>query len=107
MRAGMRGLGIIIGGTDLSRLGTALTLAASQAALGARVRLLFDGDAVRLATTRDELFESCLELGVAVTLCQSGLASAGLEAATLDPRFEYGGIVGWLAALGEDRLILA
>ena len=103
----MRGLGIVIGGTDASRLGTALTLAASQAALGARVRLLFDGDAVRLAMARDELLESCLELGVTVTLCQSGLASAGLEAAALDPRFEYGGMVGWLAGLAEDRLILA
>jgi hypothetical protein len=30
-----------------------------------------------------------------------------LEAAALDPRFEYGGMVGWLAELEEDRLILA
>ena len=104
---GMRGLGIIIGGMDPSRVGTALTLAASQAALGGRVRLLFDGDAVRLAVTRDELLESCLELGVTVTLCQSGLAAAGLKAAALDPRFDYGGMVGWLAELAEDRLILA
>jgi len=103
----MRGLGIVIAGADASRLRTALTLAASQAALGARVRILFDGDAVPLAVTCDELLESCLELGATVTLCQSGLASAGLEAATLEPRFEYGGMVGWLAELAEDRLILA
>jgi len=108
MRAGgMRGLGIVIGGTDAARARTALTLAASQAALGARVRILLESDAVRLAMSPDELLESCLELGVAVMLCQSGLAAAGLEAAALDPRFEYGGMVGWLAELEEDRLILA
>jgi hypothetical protein len=68
---------------------------------------MFDSDAVRSVAAPNELLESCLELGVTVTLCQSGLAAAGLEAAALDPRFEYGGMVGWLAELEEDRLILA
>jgi len=103
----MKGLAIIVAGTDPARFRTALTLAATQAALGARTRLLLDGESVRLATTRDELLESCFELGVTITLCQSGLAAAGLDAVSLDPRFEYGGMVGLLADLGEDRLVLA
>jgi peroxiredoxin family protein len=103
----MRGLGIIIAGTDVARYRIALTLAAAQAALGGRTRILFDGESVCFATSLDELLESCLELGANVMLCQSGLAAAGLEADRLDPRFAYGGMVGWLADLGEDRLILA
>lgn len=108
MRNGpLTGLGIIVSGADPSRLRTALTLAAAQAALGGRVYVLFDGESVRLAAVPNELFDTCFELGATITLCQSGLAAAGLDAATLDPRFAYGGMVGWLADLGEDRLVLA
>jgi len=39
-------------------------------------------------------------------LCQTGLAEAGMEAASLDQRFSYGGMVGWLADLGMDRLVI-
>jgi len=103
----MRGLGIVVAGNDPVRFRTALTLAAAQAALGGRVRILLDGEAVRLAVAPDELLDSCLDLGAAVTLCQSGLAEAGLEAHALDPRLDYGGMVGWLAGLGDDRLVVA
>jgi hypothetical protein len=103
----MMGLSIIVAGPDVVRFRSALTLAAAQAALGGRTRLLLDSAAVGLAAKPDELLDSCLELGAAVTLCQSGLALAGLEATGLDPRFDYGGMVGWLADLGDDRLILA
>jgi hypothetical protein len=103
----VKGLGIIVAGTDAVRYRTALTLAAAQAALGGRARLLLDGESVQLAGTFQELLETCLELGATVTLCQGGLAAAGLDAATLDSRFLYGGMVGWLADLGEDRLVIA
>lgn len=103
----MKGLAIIVAGADPARYRTALTLAAAHAALGGRTRLLLDSVAVRLAVSEEALLESCFELGVAVTLCQSGLADAGLEAALLDPRFRYGGMVGLLAELGDDRLVLA
>jgi predicted peroxiredoxin len=100
------GLMIIVASPDPLRFRTALTLAAAHAALGTRTRILLDGDAVRLAESPDELFESCLELGATVTLCQSGLAAAGLDARGLDARFDYGGMVGLLADLGEDRLVI-
>ena len=103
----MTGLGIIVAGSDRDRFRTALNLAAAQAALGGRVRLLLDGDSVRLAAGQDALLEACLDLGATVTLCQSGLAATGLDARKLDPRLDYGGMVGWLTELGEDRLVIA
>ena len=103
----MTGLGIIVADIDPVRFRTALTLAAAQAALGGRTRMLLDNAAVRLAADADELLESCFELGVSVTLCQTGLALAGLQADRLNPRFTYGGMLGWLAELGDDRLLLA
>lgn len=104
----MTGLAIIVAGADGARFRTALTLAAAHAALGGRTRLLLDGDAVRLGVPPgDALLESCFDLGVAITLCQSGLAAAGLDAASLDRRFGYGGMVGLLADLGDDRLVIA
>jgi predicted peroxiredoxin len=103
----MIGLGIIVAGTDPVRFRTALTLAAAQAALGGRARILLDSGAVVLAEAPEALLKSCFELGVEVTLCQSGLAETGLEASALDPRFSYGGMVGWLADLGSDRLLIA
>jgi len=103
----MTGLGIIVAGVDPVRFRTALTLAAAQAALGGRVRILLDSGAVTLAATLDTLFESCFELGAEVTICQTGLAEASLDASMLDPRFCYGGMVGWLAGIGADRLVIA
>ncbi len=102
----MTGLSVIVAGRDPGRWRTALTLAAAHAALGGRTRLLLDGDAVVLVGAEPDLLDSGLALGVAVLLCQSGLAAAGLEVAMLDPRFEYGGMVGFLADLGDDRLVL-
>ena len=103
----MIGLGIIVADIDPVRFRTALTLAAAQAALGGRARILLDSGAVALARVVDDLFESCFELGVEVMLCQTGLADAALEASALDRRFSYGGMVGWLADLGTDRLVIA
>ena len=103
----MTGLGIIVAGIDATRFRTALTLAAAQAALGGRARILLDSGAVTLAAMPHDLLDSCFELGAEVMLCQSGLAEAGLDAAALDPRFSYGGMVGWLADLGAERLLLA
>ena len=103
----MTGLGIIVADTNPVRFRTALTLAGAHAALGGRTRILLDSRAVALASTPDDLLGTCFELGAEVMLCQSGLAQAGLDAASLDPRYCYGGMVGWLADLGTDRLLIA
>lgn len=118
----MRGLTIIVAGVDPERLRTALTLLASQAALGGRSRLFVDGAGVGLfrppiTVSGDdgyaaaglprlrELLDTALELGARVILCQSGLALAALEAASIDPRLEFGGMAGIIATLGDDRLV--
>jgi hypothetical protein len=104
----VRGLAIIVATADPTRFETALTLAASWAALGGRTRILLDRAAVRLAGLgQQEGLETCFDLGTTVTLCQSGLAEAGLEASTLDVRFAYGGMVGFMADLDGDRLVVA
>jgi predicted peroxiredoxin len=116
----MSPLAIIVPGPDPSRLRSALGLAAAQAALGGAVRLFLDTDAVPLlsparpGTAQDEdgpgihaLLESCFEFGGSVMVCQTGLARAGLSAEALDPRIEFGGMVGFLIQVGDSRLIFA
>jgi predicted peroxiredoxin len=107
----VRGLTIVVADAAAVRLASALRIAAAQAALGGPVRLFFDADAVAalpaLAGEPAALLDTCLALGVEVTVCQSGLAAAGLDAATLDPRFAFGGLTGTLATAAEDRLLLA
>jgi len=118
----LRGMTVVIATADAARFRSALGLAAAQAALGARARLLLDAAAVPLAgrlalaeedrlsaaglPTTDELLDTCLELGVEVLLCQSGLALAGLDLAALDPRLRAGGMVEVLATLADDRLVV-
>lgn len=102
-----RGLTILVAGADRDRWRSALALAAAQAASGGRARIHLDERAVPLIAAETALLDTALELGVAVSLCQSGLAEAGLDAATLDPRLHTGGLVGLLAALGDDRLAFA
>ncbi len=99
------GIGIVVAGSDAARFRTALTLAASALALGGRARLLLDGGAVVLAADPEALLDTCFALGATVTLCQTGMAEAGLDASALDQRFDYAGMVAWLADLGDDRLV--
>ncbi len=108
----MRGLTIVVAGSDPERFRAALKLAAAQAALGGAARLFLDEAAVPLpapagGAAADELVAMALELGVAISLCQTGLAAAGLDLDTLDPRIGAAGLTSLLAELGEDRLVLA
>jgi predicted peroxiredoxin len=122
--SGMRGLTIVVAEASGPRFRTTLTMAAAQAALGGRARLFLDGGAVALlrppvADPADdlhtaagmpalaELLAEALAIGVEIIACQSGLALTGTDAATLEPRIGYGGMVGMLQALGEDRLVIA
>lgn len=117
----MRGLTILVATGDAERLHAALSFAAASAAAGARTRLHLHEGAVALlgspliaphddARTRAglptlaELWGEALALGVAVSLCQSGLALSGLQLDELDPRLDAQGPVALLSGLGEDRL---
>ena len=116
----VRGLTVVAARPEGLRAG--LELAAANAALGGRARLFAQGEAVAALVlpirdahdpgyagaglpTLAELFEEALALGVAITACQSGLALMGLTADMLDARVGFGGPVGVLQALGEDRLV--
>jgi predicted peroxiredoxin len=104
-----RNLTIFVAEASEPRLCSALVMALATRALGHEARLFFDSAAVAaLAAPSEEtavLIDEALTAGAALILCQSGLAAAGLSAETLDPRFAYGGMVGLLAALGDDRLV--
>jgi predicted peroxiredoxin len=103
-------LAIIVAGPEPARLESALRLAAAEAALGGTVTLFLDSPAVALLAGESEggaLLDTCFALGGTVMLCQTGLAEAGLRADTLDPRFTYGGMVGFLAGARDARLVFA
>ena len=117
----VRGLTVVATRPEGLRAG--LELAAANAALGGQTRLFTQGEAVaalalpmRAAHDEDyraaglpvlaDLFEEALALGVEIIACQSGLALMGLTADLLDARVTFGGPVGMLQALGEDRLVV-
>ncbi len=119
----MRGLTILVATGDAERLHAALSYAAAGAAMGSEVRLHLHEGAVALVgsgleapgdTARKgaglpvlaQIWEEALGLGVRISLCQSGLALGGLDLGTLDPRLDAQGPVGFLAGLGEDRLMV-
>lgn len=119
----MRGLTLLVATADAERLHAALTYAAAGAAAGMAVKLhLHEGAVALLAPLRAapsdgdrlkagiptlaQIVDEALDLGVVVSLCQSGLALAGLDLDQLDPRFEAQGPVGLLAGLDDDRLIV-
>ncbi len=115
----VRGLTVIV--TKPAGLRAALELAAANAALGGAARVFCQSEAVAaLPPLRDphdgdyaaaglptlaELFEDALGLAVEIIACQSGLALMGIDASLLDPRIAFGGPVGILQTLGEDRII--
>ncbi|KQX20251.1 MULTISPECIES: hypothetical protein [unclassified Sphingomonas] len=118
----MRGLTILVAAGDAERFHAALSFAAAGAATGMAVRLHLHEGAVALLgppiaapadparsaaglPTLAQLLDDALDLGVAITVCQSGLALAGLALGGLDRRIEAQGPIGLLAALDDDRLL--
>ena len=120
----MRGVTVILAEAAPARLRAALSLASAVAAVGGRARLFLHEDAVTLFAaplgspadgrrsaaglpTLSQLFDEALAMPVEVILCQSGLAMAGMDVGQLDPRLATGGLIGVVAAAGDDRLVLA
>ena len=118
----MRGLTIIVADCSSERFRTALSIAAAQVALGGPAHIFCQGEAVALLRppiqgieddahidaglpTLAALFEEAIDLGVTITACQSGLLLANTDAATLDRRIAFGGLVSVMQALGESRLL--
>lgn len=118
----VRGLTILVASADAERLHAALTYAAASAAMGGAVRLHLHEGAVGLLRaplaapadqarieaglpTLRQIFDEALDLAVAVSVCQSGLALAGIVLDELDERIEAQGPVAMLAALGDDQLL--
>jgi predicted peroxiredoxin len=120
----MRGLTVILAEPAPARLRAALSLGCAVAALGGRARLFLHeeaasllaspltspADARRVAAglpTLAELFDEALSMPVEIIVCQSGLTLAGLAADRLDPRIVAGGLVGVVATVADDRILLA
>lgn len=119
----MRGLTIIVAARDAERLHAALTFAAAAAAAGGSVRVHLHEGAVALVRppvtapadndrhlagipALGEILEECFGLGVALSLCQSGLAMAGMALDELDERFGATGPVGVLRESSEDHVLV-
>jgi predicted peroxiredoxin len=119
----MQGLTIIVAGADEERFRSALEVAAANAALDRTTRVFLQGAAASLlqrltadveerqgmvgAPTLAQLLDEALALGASVTVCQSGLALAGMRADQLPEGVETGGLVELLASGRNHQLLMA
>lgn len=119
----MRGLTILIPSDDRVRFRAALSLACAQGALGGRVRLFCQEEAVSLLIDRPdpdratlterglpdipELIAAARDIGVMLIVCQTGLSAASLGIDIMCEGIEAGGLVSVLATLDDDRLVVA
>lgn len=116
-------LALIVADLGHVRLHAGLSLAATAAAAGRTVRIfchaegvalvqpgrVWPGDAAYHAAglpTVADLLETALDLGVAVVVCQSGLALMNLSAADLPAQIEGGGLLGFLERAKGSHLVL-
>lgn len=117
------GLALIVADLGHARLHAGLSLAATAAAAGRTVRIFCHAEGVALMQpgrvwqedaayqsaglpTIADLLETALDLGVAVMVCQSGLALMNLSAADLPVQIEGGGLLGFLERARGSRLVL-
>lgn len=120
----MPGLSIILASADGERFYAALEMATAAAALGRSARIFlqgqavamlrtpvaFAGDAGRRASGQPDLVSLIAEamaMDVRLIVCQSGMALVGMTASELVPQVRSGGLVSFMAAIGEaDRLVV-
>jgi predicted peroxiredoxin len=116
-------LALLLVTADAARLRAALTLARAEVALGGGASIFLQGEAAKLlkppvADPQDaawrtvgepalaELLDEALDDGVAISLCQSGLAMTGIDAAGLDPRIALTGPIAFLSAVDKEMRLL-
>lgn len=120
----MRGLNIVVAGPDGARFYAALEMAMAAAALGKTVRVFLQGEAAALLRTPvghngdaarraagqpglAELVAEAAAMEIALLVCQSGMALAGLAAGDLVPQARPSGLVSFMVgAEADDRLII-
>ncbi|MBO9576049.1 MAG: DsrE family protein [Sphingobium sp.] len=117
-------LALLIVSADPARLRAALTFARAEIAVGGAAHLFLQGEAASLlkppvSDPRDaawvaagdptlaDLLDEALDDGARISLCQSGLAVAGMHAGDLDRRIELTGPVAFLAEAGPDVRLVA
>ncbi|HET9511902.1 MAG TPA: hypothetical protein VFO80_12200 [Sphingomonas sp.] len=98
----MRGLTIVVASDDPARFDAALTLVNAQAAIGGRARLYLHDTAVLLRFV-GALADTARELGVEMIACQTAL-----DRHRVAPPADVvgGGMVGLLASIDDDRLVV-
>jgi predicted peroxiredoxin len=116
-------LAIILVARDPARLRAALTFGRAEIALGGAASIFLQGEAAALlrppvSEPRDaawadagepalaDLLDAALDDGVRLSLCQSGLAMAGVDAGDLDRRIEISGPIAFLGQAGPDVRLL-
>jgi predicted peroxiredoxin len=116
-------LAILLVTRDPARLRAALTLGRAEVALDGSARLFLQGEAAELlrppvTEPRDaawiaagepalaDLLDAALDDGVQISLCQSGLAMAAMDARALDRRIALSGPLAFLAEAGPDIRLL-
>ncbi|WP_349290393.1 DsrE family protein [Sphingopyxis sp. L1A2A] len=117
-------LNIIVAMAEGRRLCAALETAIAAAALGRGARLFLQGDATAMLRAPAgfagdgprraaglpglaELIDEAMTSGVEIIACQSGLAIGQMAADKMVPGVKAGGVVSFLAAVGEaDRLVV-
>ncbi|MBB5987618.1 DsrE family protein [Sphingobium lignivorans] len=117
-------LALVVVSADPVRLRAALAMARAEVALGSEARIFLQGEAAALlrppvTAPQDpawqaagepslaRLLDAALDDGVTISLCQSGLAMAGMDARQLDRRIELSGPVAFLAAAGPQMRLMA
>lgn len=120
---GVKRTAIIIADDNPERLRTAFVTACAQAALGASVRIFFQGAAVALLRrpiidpdsarqaaaglpALDQLFGEAIGIGVGMIACQSSLTLLDAAASDFDDRIEWSGMIGFLSTVEPDDRVL-
>jgi predicted peroxiredoxin len=120
----MQGLTIIVATADPERFRSALEVAATNAALDRPTFMFLQGSAAALMDlgslsaagpqhasaglpTLPEMLTEAIALGARISVCQSGLALAGMEARDLPESVEIAGLVEMLSRGRDHQLLMA